>query len=892
MALQFLYSSWIENDIETIIKLASDGVDQQDIEYILQVVGITDHYDSLPHDEENKDLTNTLYLKLPSSPYAIIRTGCYSVNNTSQERNFIIHAYIQESGEEIAPMLYAINNCFRISLSAEEQKQLMTYTNLPITPLPRPQFKLSQAEIRKFFSHGRLRTLACLLQAVIDSYGNHRTIILNDNYHSLKYWFFGIHSCLPKNLTNCLTYTTYAFHKPDDCVLICSAPEHSIDFDALAAEGNFVIDNLDDIGCGDIESANYSNLIVHEFWKDINQLPELLEGIEGLMDTYGLNVATAAGLYKLIEFDFNWFNSAHEIHYFLGKIGTIDKDSLEMISHKLWEAFISPDFKFKLNVDNLPILAYMFRNTNDTIRWEIIEYIDTHRETLGLQQNNSFDTMYDEISDKLSFIKEFIPITLMQEERLCEYCENRNSTPAESATFLYIIIENYDAYKEIFPEEKLHDYAIYLFERILKQNALAIAQAICTKAQTLPYDFLRYVLIQGILNDANDLDSEQTNKLRLDDEFVYSIARLLITRDASLALELVKNHAREGKYRENTLKLYNALCHDFPQETAEFDDALHERAVYADFVTDSVFYKFSSLQNTTLEELLSFFEKYYITEKDRHSFFIPKLSQHLQSQINVLSIETCDYFLKILASSPQNQPCNKLFIYLVKYLSKLPAIDLFDYYHQNIESFQQIQQQIALNKINIPCNFKATCVLIYLTQILYEDDALYDDLLRKLIEYRIHEFILSDTVTIEYGHLLLDKLLKLSQKLSANQLSVLTNKILYSLCQTEKGNIWFEDAWKNKLIHSPRSLYPLTAHLLITAEKKGQPVWNTQTEQILDTIPSKQRKSIYRSFLSYVNNTENTALLKKILTKSYCQRSSLIKCIFTRPKQRLFRNLP
>ena len=892
MALQFLYSSWKENGTETVIKLASAGVTNEDIDYILKTVDVADHYDTIPHDEENEDVANTLYLKLPSSTNAIIRTGCYRVEGTPQENNFILHAYIQEDGEEISPLLYTINNCFRVALTVEEQKQLMTSTILPATPFPRPQFKLSQAEIRKFFSQGRLRMLACLLQAVIDSHGNRRTIILNDSYHSLKYWFFGIHSCLPKNITNDLTYTTYAFHKPDDCMLICSAPEHSIDFDLLAAEGNFIIDNLDDIGCGDIESANFANLIVHEFRRNASLLPELLEGIEGLMDAYGLNVATAAGLYRLISFDFEWFSSAHEIHYFLGKIGTIDKDCLEMISHKLWEAFMSPDFKFKLNVDNLPILAYMFRSTDDTVRWEIIDYIDTHRDTLGLVPNSSFDEMYKELSEKLPFVKEFIPITLMQEERLVDYCEKRNSPAAEAATFLYIIIENYQAYIKLLSKEKLHEYAIYLFERVLNLNALTVAHAICAKAQKLPYDFLRYVLIQGILNDANDLAENETNTLRLEDNFVYAIARLFITVDPSLALELVKNHAREGKYRENTLRLYNELCHDFPLETAEFDDTLHERAVYTDFVIDSVFYKFSSLQKTTLEDLTAFFEKYYILGKDRHAYFLPKLSQHLSNHINVLSIEVADYFLELLSPYSSCPQKTELFNYLTIFLSSLPAIDLFDFYHQNREALNRRQTEIESRGLLATCNLRATRILTDLSYTVTDSDALYDDLLRELIDYRIHDYILSDTVNEEYGHLLIDKLFRISQRLSPNQLSVLTNKVLYPLSQTEKGRAWLYDVWKIKLTYSPRSLIPLTAHLLITAYKNGDDFWNNPIDELLNTVPSKQRKGIFRSMLGYVSHPEDEELLKKLLIEHYVKRISLFKRIFTRPKRRLFKNLP
>lgn len=893
MALQFLYSSWQDGSVETVIKLASEGVNAKDVEFILRTVGITNHYDRLPQDENNEDLTNTLYLKLPSTAYAIIRTGYYTVEGTDQSQNFIIHAYIQEENEEISPLLYAINNCFRVSLTLEEQAQLLTLTTLPETPFPRPQFKLSQAEIRKFFSQGRLRTLACLLQAVIDSHGNQRIILLNDSYPSLKYWFYGIHSCLPKNRTQRLTYTTYAYHKPDDCILICSAPDHSIDFEALAEDGNFVIDNMDDIGCGDIESANFANLIVHEFWEDTNRLPELLEGIEGLMEAYGLNVATAAGLYKLVEFDFEWFKSAHEIHYFLGKIGTIDKDSLEMISHKLWEAFTTPDFKFRLNEDNLPILAYMFRNTNDTIRWEIVDYIDTHQAELGIRRSQSFDETYCDLKDKLPFVNEFIPITPMLENRLITYCEDRNSSPAELATFLYIIVENYDEYKTILGEATLHDNAIRLFEKILYSKALDIAYAICAKSKDLPYDFLRYVLIQGILNDANDLVEEASDELRLEDEFVYSIARLLITRGDSLALELVKNHAREGKYSETTLRLYNDLRRDFPKETEDFDEALHERTVYADFVTDSAFYKFSSLQHTTRDELTDFLKNYHLTGMDRYGYFPKKLLQHFNGQNPITSIEDADYFLSLLTKSKNNPYADKLFIIITNYLTSLSAIELFDYYHQNVEAFDKLCRQISSRTGKTPAIFSAAELLIILTNALQNDEENYHNLIRKLISYRVCDVVSSVRLNDEYGKLFIDKLIRLSEKLPPDELTPFANEVFAPVFEKANQSEWIISVVKARIALSPHTLYPMTAQWLIRAEKKQSPFWAQLAEMTLDTVRTKQRREIYRLLVTRYSYAEkDTELLKKALIRDYCRRISFIKRIFSRPKKRLFKKLP
>ncbi|MBQ7364101.1 MAG: hypothetical protein IJW46_00705, partial [Clostridia bacterium] len=647
MALQLLFSNWWENETEHTLRIMSQGISDADVEYILHTVSVTDNYESLPEDEENADLANTLYLRLPSSAHAIVRTGTYTVENSMQTANIIVHAFIAEEGEEITPLLYAINNCFRTALTQEEQTQLRQTDYLPASPLPRPQFKLSQAEIRKFFSQGRLRTLASLLQAVIDSHDNQRIILLNDSYPSLKYWFYGIHTCLPKNITSSLTYCTYAFNKPDDCILICTAPNHTIDLNEDIEEGNFVIDNIGENGCHDIEAAQFASYVVHQFWDDAASIKELTDSLEDIMNTYSLNIATAAGLLKLIEFDFNWFASAYDIHYYLGKVSTIDKSVLEVVSQKLWEAFFSPDFKFDIGVDTLPLLAYIFRNTDDEVKWQIIHHIDTHKEKLGYRTFETFELLYLDLIDRLSFVTEFIPFTLIESQTLADYCKVRDPHPSELTAFLYIIVDNYKKYSALLEPEILNDQTLYLFERLLGSQKTDLATEVVKRATHLPYDFLRYVVIQGILNSSNDKDTPDDTELHLSDTFVYSIARLLIEKDNSLALELVKNHARKGKYHDSTLALYIDLLADFPEETADFDDTLKAKAVYADFVTDSIFYKFASLQNASTEELTDFFRNYYLTGEDWNHYFETKLLQHLQESLPVCSIETADYFLKL-----------------------------------------------------------------------------------------------------------------------------------------------------------------------------------------------------------------------------------------------------
>lgn len=895
MALQLIHSAWYENEVEHSILRSSQGVTKEDIEFILRTVGITDDYDTVPDDENNESLSNTLYLHLPSSAYALIRTGQYTVPNSEQTGNVITHAFILESGEECSPLLYAINNCFKEELSQIEQNLLLTQDYLPDTPLPRPQFKLSQAEVRKFFSRGRLRMLAHLLQAVMDSYGNKRLILLNDSYPSLKYWLFGIHSCLPKNRTSYITYSTYAYHIPEGCMLICSAPGHSIDFDVFAEEGNFIIDNLDDIGSDNIEAAAYAQSIVKTFWEDMTRLPDILEGVEGLMDTYHLNVATAAGLYKLIEFDFEWFESAHEIHYYLGKIGTIDKTSLELISHKLWNAFSQPEFKFKLDSDNMSLLSYIFRNTSDEVRWEIVKFIEENKEALGYEEYDGFNSFYFDFCDKLSFLKDFLPIALIQSEQLEIYCENKNASPWELATFFRIIVERYPIFVEQLDFEVIKDNAIYLLESILHQNELELAFSICESASELPYDFLRYVIVQGVLNDANTPSESKTLKLHLPDEFTYRIARLLIKKDPSLALELVKNHARKGKYRDSTLGLYNALCRDFPDETADFDETLHQKTVYADFVIDSIFHKFASASYTTREELTDFFTTYFITGLDRNHYFESKLFQHLNDSLPVRGIETADYFLKLLASSTKAFSKYTLAGMLSSYVLNQSPMDLFDYYQNNIEAFKDTVLLLKRISSSLSPSFIFAMTVITVSTSLEHATSRYLDNTDRTLQYlntvSIQSTLSQVTVPDDFGQLFLDKLLRYSFFISTNHtaLARLTDGFIYSLYSEASAKKWLQPVWQTRVEKTPELLFPIAARFLILSDKTQDLSMRRLAYAVLDNVSRPKRIEAYSIMLSYAENEAEKSFLKNVLLADYRRNFSFLHRVFSRTKRKLFK---
>jgi len=889
MAKQILFTSWWENGNEHTITRSSQGVTEAEIDYILHAALDFQDIDLIEQDEDNEDLANTLYLRLPTEERAIVRSGIYNVADSIQKANVIVHAYIAEEGEEVSPMLYAINNCFKTSMTADEQESLLQLEQLPLTPFPRPQFKLSQIEIKKFFSQGRLRTLAALLQSVIDAHGNQRIIILNDTYPSLKYWFYGIHSCLPKSIIRSLTYGTYLFHAPEECILVCSAPGHAIQFNEHIEEGDFVIDNIDENGCHDIESAHYASFAVQKFWNDVSAIENLTEEIDALMDEYHLNIANAVGVLKLIQFDFNWFCSAYDIHYFLGKLSTIDKNLIEIISRRLWDSFMLPDFKFKLNIDTIPLLAYIFRNTDDDVKWTILNYIDTHREDLGYQEFESFDELYSSVCRDLQFVTEFLPASLMKSESLSTYCESRQSSSHEVATFLRIIVDNIDLFTKDFKEDVLLSNALYLFEILLQRGELTLALNIVKSSLSLSHDFLRYVVVQGILNVSNrDGSLDERDPLSLPDTFVYEIARQLILIDNTMVLELVKNYAREGKYFNSTLRLYTSLLSDFPEETAQFNETLHSKAVYTDFVTDSIFYKFASLQNATREELAEFFLAYYLSGTDKNHYFESKLSQHLQQSLPVNGIETADYFLKLLVEKQPDYRKLTLSGMLCSYILNSDANDIYDHYLREIPHFEESYRILHSISPKLSCAFRFTTVLIRLNNRLLSPDAVENILMSFDVEESLADPAITSDMIKHFAHVLID----VSSTL-ANTPSVLKrifNKVFLSLHNNQEGSNALMIYWKQYLKETPDHLYPLATRALIYLLEQESNEIVDEIKDVLNTIDKKERLEVYRSMLLNTVNENEEQLLSQYLSEYYYHDFTLIQKCFDQSGKKLLKD--
>lgn len=856
MALQFLYSSWQEDGAENTLFAYSEGLSEADRAYLLEAALPPNDTKAEREDEENKEQANTLFLRLPSGRFAIARFGIYTPKNTMQSQNRFLHAFVTDGKEPMSPMLYAINNCFRNTLTAQEQQLFRNTPFLPNAPFPRPQFKLSQPEIRKFFSAGRLRTLTCLLQAVIDSYGNERVIFLNDRFSSLKYWFYGIHCCLPRTVKYRLTYATYAFSKPEDCKLICLAPGSGIDGSEEIENGNFVFDNTGGVACEDVESAKYARSIAALFLENAGEAHTVARGIGRLMDAYQLLIPTAAGIYKLLRQDFDWFESPYDIQFFLGKIGAISKMHLESLSELLWEKIRSPGFRFPAGEKLLPLIAFLFKNLSSKTKREVVLYIGSHRSDFGIRETESSFTYYELISDKIGFVFEYISESVLEEEKDIDALIGRTSV-LDRCVLLYLIADNWEEKAGRFGRERVLGLCYRFASEIIADRAIFAVREVCRRLAPLSEDFLHHTIVQAMLDTLNETEK---NGASYDPSFTFVIVKELIGKPA-VAADLIKMYARNGQYTDEVLDLYLHLCRNYPHETAVIDGLLTKKPVYAAFLTDMAIRKFLFLGEITRDKLTFFFEAYYLAGKDRERVFEIKLKSFLNGLLPVRRIETAEYFLVLYIEKSQGKSPEEALSSMSDSLADLlfSAIndhtvrDLFDYYVNAPEEYRKTGKLLSAVRPLSPAYEAAGWAVDLQKAAACESERDFD---RALARFRSGEepyksFLGCERVTGEfidaYGRCLFSFLARGCA--ARSDFFPIVEKALLPL--TDKP--FFEKelaAFLRRGAERTDTPYPFVAALLLSVAIRNEPTLEKICVDILFEIRFSERKEAFRRLLA------------------------------------------
>lgn len=705
MADQLICFAWTVEETEKKCTASSAALTDAEKKAILEAVTLPTERSSLPEDEENETLACVYCFELPTGRIALARTGLYYSpgNNTPKG---ILHAFIDQQNEDFSPLLYVINNCFKNALTVKEEETLQKNATLSTVSFPHAQFRLSQQEINKYFSAGRRRTLANLIQSIIDSYDNQRIVILNDRFPTLKYWFFGLHCCLPRCIRSKLTLCSYAYEKRKEFKLICGAPEVDLDVRSDIEKGSFVIDNRDGISCDDIEAVKYALTTVNVFLKNAEDTEPILTGVEELMHSYQLPVSSAAGIYYLLKHDFDWFDSAHEIKYFLNKIGAVNPKQVQTVAASLWREIKQPDFKFGCNESLLPVIAYIFKHTEVDTKEDIRAYIDYHRNEMGINDALSIHEYYKEIRDKLSFLCEYLPTHLIVTEGIPPFLEKNRSNIDEVNVLMYMIIDDYDRLVTSLGQFRIYASCRQIMLWLLKTEPTAFLD-ICRKAVCLPSDFSEQVIVASVIQAYREQSVYLENSfapshahredtialvkppLLLKDSFVFSIL-IEIAGKTQAAAHLLSLYACPGGYSDTTLDEYMRVWNTVPEEAAKLDAELEKDPSFHGFLNDMAKRKFLSAHHTTHQELERFFTVIFLVDGDREYIFENKLHGYIETLLPVRQIEEAGYFLALLSRSVPHFSATSLAKCLYPFLVNQSPSDIYDFYINNRDDYCHI----------------------------------------------------------------------------------------------------------------------------------------------------------------------------------------------------------
>lgn len=890
MAEQMIYVSWHTDQGEKNITAASAAFSEEDIRLILSAVTLPVRQEPLPEDEDNETLAGIYCLDLPDNRIALAKSGVYYLSENDTPRG-ILHVLVEEKSEDFSPFLYVINNCFKNSLTEEEEKALQAGEALPAVSFPHPQFRLSQPEIHKFFSQGRRKTLINLVQAVIDSYDNRRIVIFNDKYPSLKYWFYGLHCCLPKNIKSRITLCSYAFEKVRDCKLICAAPSVDLQVAQDIEAGSFVIDNRGGISCEDIEAVKYTTSIVDVFLKNAEETAPILEGTERIMEEYHLPVSSAAGVYYLLEHDFAWFDSAHEIQYFLNKIGLADAAQLPWVADSLWREIKKSDFKFGCNESLLPVIAYIFRHTDETTKEDIRAFIDSHHQEIGVNDALSLREYYKEIVDKLFFLVEYLPTHLMETDTLDAYlAENINRADGLSGTneiciLMYMIADSYDKLTFTLGENAVWEACRKIMSALLTAEENAFLD-ICRKTASLPAEFAEKVIVPAIGKAITD------EEFHPDDAFVFSVVREIADKSEAAAA-IVAFYAEPGHYSETTLQEYSKVCSALPEETAAIDAVLRRKESHIGFLNEMDRLRFLSEPHASRNELEYFFSAIYLCDEEGSVIFEKRLQDYLDSLKPVHQIEEAGHFLMLLAASVDRLDSDSLARRLFEVIAKQSPLDIYDYYINNTDDFYKIYVLLSHVHPDLGLAFMAAGIGIRLRN--YHTQPTEDDYRKLLLEIRSHAdfaaVLLSGRFDKEWNQRFLPYLLAFMAEVAVKEADA--TDLFYRLLSPQWDSSFEKETvefiFSSNVIQETEMLRLMTPYLLYLFRiKKQQSIAEQGFRQYLMTIPLKRKPKAFAVMLQCCHTGAEEAIMKQYLADFYYSTLSFWQKFRALPIKKLF----
>ncbi len=566
------------------------------------------------------------YFKLPSGRMCLGQS-CYVGQKYSDVDNRfgnnIIHAFVFDETDEIVPMNFVGSDFFKRFLTYEEWHDNDAPDSLPKIDVPADEARATVQECASFFKDKK-DALKQFIQACLNALSDERKITFNDKRENLKYWYKAICTFVPKSKYKELTFNTnFSFDvstadaKIRNVASDVTTGSFSYPNDARAGKYSFDFEkNLLPTG---IEVTKYVNGLIEEFIVNPFGAIMMSEEVGKVAIKSGLAYDNAMELYQLLSGRFSVLGTISLIESTLNPAISFYNEELSQIADGLYDYVVVKE-SFPFSKEARGLYSFIMKYSKAIDKNLFVKKYITNVTAFGVSNESKPEEYYNAFFANAPFEKGIFE----------EYIRNNPLNFISSANQEYLVFSTiFDNIASVVggssDGENLKNYLINTIKHHIKSEAMNSLQLLLARADKcgpkwrpwlIKNAYSRLVSEKGSLSSATNYN------------FTFLIAE--ICNDSDLSVEYITTLIKEN---EKNSAFVNAFINRSDANKAFYmaiNSTIQRDSEFTAFINKIELTKLSRTTTVTYQMLNEYYDKYYITGKER-TLFSAKLQQYLDT---------------------------------------------------------------------------------------------------------------------------------------------------------------------------------------------------------------------------------------------------------------------
>jgi len=591
------------------------------------------------------------YFTLTSGRVCIAQT-CYvgKVYSDHDPRtgNYIIHAFVFDKNDDLAPYSLVEHEAFKRLLTHKEWHDDPIPESLPQIDIPTTGVALTSTQISTFFNPDRQEKLKLLIEAVLSS-SPENIVHLHIEHQNQAIWLKALNHCIPKAILNKVSFCSLFINSliegniSSQILLRINRPEgNQFNYTQDVQRGKYSLDLVKNVYPTYIKPSRFTEAIVNNLvnTKDFfNDVVLYVDKLQNLITTYSVNANQAADLLNLSHANYSYFPEPTELFQTIMLADKIGYEK-ELITENIWKNL--PQLSLS-NQQQLDCMGFVYKTTTDLgLKMEITDYIFTN-DTLLEEDTKKADTkdvatFTDGLSTKAGYILEQFS-HYVKAKGVANYIKQYQSTPYKTH-FLFAFLTKQESVKTA---AKAMDFTTSEEAKAVRDIMLSAY----TKQSIDDINLLITLANTSSPNMGNDLltVAVKITQSITDIPFAFEIFNRLDVKNpatSNFLWQLIEQHSD----KEELLRQYINSQKQRPDFFANFEKENKDKELMISFNRKKEAFRFAN-QQLDATVIRNYFKKYYITGDDP-GLLVKRLPEYLGGLPSERKLTECDALLKEL----------------------------------------------------------------------------------------------------------------------------------------------------------------------------------------------------------------------------------------------------